>query len=49
MLGAEAAYTGLEAELKNYLDTYESGRLCPLLVLLSVALFLPVPGEKVFG
>ena len=24
MLGAEAAYTGLEAELKNYLDTYES-------------------------
>ena len=23
-LGAEAAYTGLEAELKNYLDTYES-------------------------
>ena len=24
MLGAEAAYTGLEAELKNYLDTYKS-------------------------
>ncbi len=24
MLGAEATYTGLEAELKNYLDTYES-------------------------
>ena len=24
MLGAEAAYTGLEAELKNYLNTYES-------------------------
>ena len=24
MLGVEAAYTGLEAELKNYLDTYES-------------------------
>ncbi len=24
MLGAETAYTGLEAELKNYLDTYES-------------------------
>ena len=24
MLGAESAYTGLEAELKNYLDTYES-------------------------
>ena len=25
------------------------GLLCPLLVLLLVALFLPVPGEKVFG
>lgn len=24
MLGAEAAYAGMEAELQNYLDTYES-------------------------
>ena len=24
ILGAEAAYTGLEAELQTYLDTYES-------------------------